>query len=163
MRAFRRLAIRDASIVAATIVAWLSLGHLSADHGWTADAVGAGLGVAAALVAWIAHEWGHLVFGSAVGATFRAPTKIATVYLFGFDNRQNSRTQFITMALGGFAATAIALWCVFNLLPADWMATRVVRGLVLIEALAIVVLELPGLLFGIVAYGRLPSVDVLGE
>ncbi len=163
MPAFGRFAARDAAILGATALGWLAFGPLSAGSGLLADIAGAGLGVAAGACAWLAHEWGHLLAGRAAGATFRAPARLANVYLFGFDKTQNSQGQFVAMALGGFAATGIAIAIVFLALPDGWMATRVVRGLVLIEAGVTLVLEVPGLLLGLVAYDRLPSVDVLKE
>jgi len=48
-------------------------------------------------------------------------------------------------------------------LPQDLLATKVARGLVLLEIAVTAVLEVPGLILGIVAYEKLPSVDVLGK
>lgn len=163
MQAFKRFAVRDISILIATLIAWVTFGQLSAEEGYLADFTGASLGLAAGICAWLAHEWGHLIAGAAIGGRFRAPARFFTVYLFGFDTKSNTQIQFIVMALGGFLATALVFLFVFSVLPADWLATRIVRGLVLLEIFVTVVLEVPGLVLGIIAYDRLPSVDVLGE
>ncbi|MEL7454033.1 MAG: hypothetical protein AAGJ50_11755 [Pseudomonadota bacterium] len=163
MQAFSRFAVRDLLIVSSTIVLWLLFGSVSAGDGLAADFVGAALGLAGGVCAWLAHEWGHLLSGRAVGATMRAPTTLKQIYLFGFDNKRNSQAQFIVMALGGFVGTALAFSFAWYGLPPDWMATRVMRGLILLEASVTVLLEVPGLLLGILAYDRLPSVDVLND
>ena len=163
MRAFQRFAWRDLTIVALTFAGWLLFGQASAGEGWIGDLSGATLGVAAGICAWLVHEWGHLLAGTAVGGQFRAPERLTSVYLFGFDKQANGQLQFLFMALGGFAATALVAWGVFTALPPDWMATRVVRGLVLLQVGAIVLLEVPGFVLGLLDYKRLPSIDVLGD
>ncbi|MEM7660725.1 MAG: hypothetical protein AAF292_00645 [Pseudomonadota bacterium] len=163
MRAFSQFAARDAAILATTIFAWSTLGSLSLNDGLAAEMAGAGLGLAAGICAWLVHEWGHLVVGTAAGAKFRVPDRLTSVYLFGFDKNQNSKSQFLLMALGGFVATAACVWFSLTALPQDWMATSVLRGLLLLQVAVIALLELPGFLVGLVAYHRLPSVDVLGD
>ncbi|MEO0881280.1 MAG: hypothetical protein AAFY34_00990 [Pseudomonadota bacterium] len=163
MRAFSQFAARDAVIVAVTIIAWLFAGQLSAGDGISAEMAGAGLGLSAGVCAWLLHEWGHLIVGTMAGAKFRVPERLASVYLFGFDKNENSKAQFLLMALGGFAATAACVWGTLTALPQDWMATSVLRGLLLLQVAVIALLELPGFILGLFAYHRLPSVNVLGD
>lgn len=163
MDAFGKFAVRDMALLAVTVTLWALLGRFSAGDGMLADLSGATLGVLAGGCAWVAHEWGHLLAGQFAGAHMKAPASLKSIYLFGFDNKVNDRRQFIIMALGGFAATALVFVLVMFALPGDWLATRVVRGLVLLEIAVTIVLEVPGLLLGIFAYEKLPSVDVLGE
>jgi len=163
MRAFGRFAARDAAILAVTVIAWLLFGSLSLGDGLPAEVAAAALGLAGGVCCWLVHEWGHLTLGTLANAKFRLPDRLMSVYLFGFDKNDNSKAQFLLMAMGGFLATAGAVWFALTKLPADWMATSVLRGILMLQVAVIVVLELPGFLFGLIAYRRLPSVNVLGD
>ncbi|MEM9668351.1 MAG: hypothetical protein AAF950_05450 [Pseudomonadota bacterium] len=163
MRTFGQFAARDAAILAMTVIAWVLLGPLSASEGLAADMAGAGLGLSAGICGWLVHEWGHLSVGTLAGAKFRTPERLSSVYLFGFDKDENTKAQFLLMASGGFAATGVCVWASLAALPEGWMATSVLRGLMLLQVAVIGLLELPGFLFGLVAYRRLPSVNVLGD
>ena len=163
MNAFRKFAIRDGALLAVTFIGWIAMLNSSAGDTMLAEFVAVLLGVAGGLCAWVLHEWGHWLAAQLVGANLRAANTIKSVYLFGFDNKQHSRLQFVVMALGGFAATAAVFAFILFGLPQDLLATKVLRGLVMLEILVTIVLEVPGLLLGIFAYSRLPSVDVLGE
>lgn len=163
MRDFKRFAGRDGALLAGTFLGWALFAQISAGDGLLANFVGVTLGVAGGLCAWFAHEWGHVLAAWAAGSNLRAPNKLVSVYLFGFDNKAHSRGQFVAMSLGGFAATAGVYAFIHLYLPQDWLATRVVHGLVLLEIAVTMALEVPGLLLGIFAYSKLPSVDVLGE
>lgn len=163
MTTFARFATRDALLIGFTLIGWGVLSAYSAQHTMLAEFVAVLLGVAGGLSAWVCHEWGHWFAAKAVGAKLRAPKTVKSIYLFGFDNKQNSRLQFIVMALGGFAATGAVFALIMLGLPQDLLATKVVRGLVLLEILVTAILEVPGLIFGLVAYSKLPSVDVLGD
>ena len=162
-QAFKTFALRDLALLATTLLGWTAFAPLSAGQGVLANFTGVTLGVAGGVCAWFAHEWGHVLAAWAAGSKLRAPNKLASVYLFGFDNKTHSRGQFVTMSLGGFVATAGVYALIHFYLPQDWLATRVVHGLVLLEIAVTVALEVPGLLLGIFAYSKLPSVDVLGE
>ncbi|MEO9971014.1 MAG: hypothetical protein ABJG15_14550 [Hyphomonadaceae bacterium] len=162
-QAFKRFAVRDLALLAGTLLGWVLFAKISIGQGLLANFVGATLGVAGGLCAWFAHEWGHVLAAWAAGSKLRAPNKLVSVYLFGFDNKTHTRGQFVAMSLGGFAATAGVYALIHFYLPQDWLATRVVHGLVLLEIAVTVALEVPGLLLGIFAYSKLPSVDVLGE
>jgi hypothetical protein len=121
------------------------------------------LGVLGGLCAWVLHEWGHVLAAKSVRSNLRVPDRLFSVYLFGFDNKQHTRGQFVVMALGGFLATGVVFAFVMLALPQDILATKVFRGLVLLEIAVTAALEVPGLLLGIIAYDKLPSVDVLGD
>lgn len=163
MTPFARFAVRDGLLIAVTLVGWSALAAYSSQDTLVAEFVAVLLGVAGGLCAWVSHEWGHWLAAKAVGAKLRASTTIKSIYLFGFDNKQNSKLQFIVMALGGFAATGAVFAFIMLGLPQDLLATKVVRGLVILEILVTAILEVPGLIFGIFAYSKLPSVDVLGD
>jgi len=163
MSGFQKFILRDAGLLTVTALAWFALSGLSAEAGILPETLAVLLGVLAGLCAWVLHEWGHVVAAKAVGSDLRVATKLFSVYLFGFDNKTHTRAQFVVMALGGFIATGFVFAFVMLVLPPDLLATKVARGLVLLEITATVLLEVPGLLFGIFAYSKLPSVDVLGE
>jgi len=161
--AFKRFAVRDLALLLGTLIGWSLFARFSVGEGMVVNFVGVALGVAAGLCAWFVHEWGHVFAAWLAGSKLRAPKKLVSVYLFGFDNKTHSRGQFVMMALGGFLATGLVYAFVHFYLPQEWLATRVFQGLVLIEIAVTVALEVPGLLLGIFAYDRLPSVDVLGD
>ena len=163
MADFQKFILRDGALIFATGLGWLLLASFSAGQGLLAETIAVLLGVLGGLCAWVLHEWGHVLAAKSVGSTLRAPTKLFSVYLFGFDNKAHTRGQFVVMALGGFLATALVFAFVMLSLPQDLLATKVFRSLVLLEIAVTVALEVPGLILGIVAYDKLPSVDVLGE
>lgn len=163
MADFQKFIFRDGVLIFATGLGWLLLASFSAGQGLLAETIAVLLGVLGGLCAWVLHEWGHVLAAKSVGSTLRAPTKLFSVYLFGFDNKAHTRGQFVVMALGGFLATALVFAFVMLSLPQDLLATKVFRSLVLLEIAVTVALEVPGLILGIVAYDKLPSVDVLGE
>lgn len=163
MAKFQKFALRDGALIILTLILWASLSTYSAGASMFAETLAVLLGVLGGLCAWVLHEWGHVLAAKSVGSTLRAPTKLFSVYLFGFDNKAHTRGQFVVMALGGFLATALVFAFVMLSLPQDLLAAKVFRSLVLLEIAVTVALEVPGLILGIVAYDKLPSVDVLGE
>lgn len=163
MAGFQKFIGRDSALIFVTVLSWVLLGGFSAGKGVVPETLAVLLGVLGGLCAWVLHEWGHVLAAKSVGATLRVPTKLFSVYLFGFDNKQHKRSQFIVMALGGFFATGLVFAFVMLVLPQDLLATKVARGLILLEIAVTVLLEVPGLILGVVAYDKLPSVDVLGE
>ena len=163
MADFQKFILRDVTLIFATGLGWLLLASFSAGQGLLAETIAVLLGILGGLCAWVLHEWGHVLAAKAVRSNLRAPTKLFSVYLFGFDNKVHTRGQFVVMALGGFLATALVFAFVMLSLPQDLLATKVFRSLVLLEIAVTVALEVPGLILGIVAYDKLPSVDVLGD
>lgn len=144
---FGRLALRDLVFVTAVAGAWAWLapltGAAAGAAGVVADLLGVVLGLALAAAAYAGHEWGHLAGALATRSVVRAPERVASVSLFSFDSRRNTRAQFLAMSFAGFAMTGVALVVVYGLLPGEWLATRVARGGVAFLATLTVVLELP--------------------
>ena len=163
MAAFKQFALRDGALILLTLMGWTVLLPFAEGAGLLAETLAVLLGVLGGLCAWVLHEWGHVLAAKSVRSNLRAPTKLFSVYLFGFDNKQHTRGQFVVMALGGFIATGLVFAFVMLALPQDLLATKVFRGLVLLEIAVTAALEVPGLILGIFAYDKLPSVDVLGE
>lgn len=161
MGPFSKFAIRDGLILSITFLGWISLLPLSQGAGLMAEYIGVLLGVMAAICSWVLHEWGHWLAAKAVRAKLRPTLNVRSIYLFGFEAKENSQIQFLIMALGGFIATACVLAGVLVFLPGEMLAVKVFRGLLFLQISVIVLLEIPGFIFGLVAYGRLPSVNVL--
>lgn len=156
---FARLAVRDALIIAATLVGWHYGAHWSAESGMRGDIAGVVLGAAVATCFLLLHEWGHLLGALATASRVHAPRKLMSRFLFSFDTQANSRRQFAIMSLSGFVVTAIAVAFVYTRLPSDLLATRVARGLVMLLASLTVFLEVPLLLYGLFARA-LPPIEV---
>jgi hypothetical protein len=150
---FQRLAVRDTLLIILSVSAWMQLaplGDASAAAGWTA-------GLALALVAYVAHEWGHALAAMAARSAIYAPRTLLHVSLFSFDARANSVRQFMLMSLGGFAVTGVAVLMAHFVLPADELAGRVARGGIFVLASITLFVEVPLLLYGL-ARGRIPAV-----
>ena len=160
---FQKFIFRDGALILLTLILWAGFLGVSAGEGLVPETLAVLLGVLFGLCAWVLHEWGHVLAALAARSTLRAPSKLFSVYLFGFDNKQHTRGQFVIMALGGFIATGLVFTFIMLTLPQDMLATKVARGLVLLEIAVTVALEVPGLILGVVAYDKLPSVDVLGD
>ncbi len=157
-----KLALRDGVLltVAALLVLWLA--PLSGGTGMAADLSGVVAGLAIGLATFVLHEWGHLLGALAGRSRVRLPEQLASIYLFSYDSKGNSRRQFVLMSLSGFAVTGIAVWAAYALLPDGQLATRVGRGAVLLLASLTVVLEVPLLLWSL-ARPTLPPVEVFRD
>ena len=163
MTGFRRFLLRDGLLLVITLVSWTVLLTLETGETWASDTIAVLLGALAGACAWQAHEWGHLVFAKLSGARLHAPENLFSVYLFGFRNDENTKLQFLLMAIGGFIATSIVFLLLIPLLPQDALAVRIFRSLVIIEIIVTTLLEVPGLIWGMISYKTLPSVNVLPE
>lgn len=152
--------LRDGLIVTIVVIAWVLWWPVSAGAGPLADFAGVMLGIGGAAVAFVCHEWGHLLGAIASGGRYTLPPGLASPFLFSFDSRRNSQRQFVIMSLAGFAVTGAALVVVYWCLPADALATRVVRGAVLFLASLTVFLEVPLLVLSLVTGSILQQAEV---
>jgi hypothetical protein len=116
--------------------------RFSAGAGFVADLTGFLAGAGVAIIAFIAHEWGHWLGGMVSASRMRAPRKLTSTAVFRY-SRENTLRQFLTMSVGGFLATGLAVWAVYTQLPEGLLATRVARGAVMFLTFLGVVLELP--------------------
>ncbi len=157
-----KMAARDSAVVVvATLVWWLAAGR-SAAAGPVADTLGVVAGGLVGAVAFVLHEWGHLLAGLAAGGRFPVTSDLRSPFLFNIDPSNGVR-EFTIMSLGGFAVTAGMIAFVYVALPDAYLATRVARGIVMFLATLTAVLEVPLLLFTI-ATGKIPEVaSVAGE
>lgn len=157
---FARLLLRDLVISALVVAGWYYGAEWTEGAGPVADALGVGLGVTGGLVAYLAHEWGHLLGALATGSRVHAPDRMTSGFLFSFDSQANSRKQFVIMSLAGFVVTGIAIAVVYALLPDRYLATRVARGAVLSLSFLTVFVEVPILIWSVLSGSTLPQVEV---
>ena len=136
---FRHFAIRDVSILVATIVAWVL--SLSAEPGTTAASVfGVSAGVGAAICAYNLHEWGHLLGARLTHSVYVPAKRIISPFLFAYDAEENTRAQFLGMSLAGFAATALFVLGFWLFMPQDQEAGRVaLRGALILASLTVII------------------------
>lgn len=139
---FRRFAIRDLLILAATVGAWwLSLAFEPQTTLRSALSIGAGVG--AAICAYNLHEWGHLLGAHFTDSVYVPARRLVSPFLFSYDAERNSRRQFLIMSLAGFAATAAFVAAFWWWMPQDQQAGRIaLRGALVLAGLTVVI-ELP--------------------
>ncbi len=133
--------LRDALLVAATLWLW---SRLPAAH----DAASIALHIAAALMTalsgYLVHEWGHLLGAWIAGSNYRLPAHpFETFFLFRFDNLHNSRAQYFTMGMGGFAASLLMVALLLWQLPAGMLASWIALGLTAAGVLATFIIHCP--------------------
>ncbi|MEW6267834.1 MAG: hypothetical protein AB1689_00885 [Thermodesulfobacteriota bacterium] len=153
-----KLLARDVAIVALTVLVWHLAADASARPGMRGDFAGVLAGLTIGLCGYLLHEWGHLLGALAARSSVRPARSLASGFLFSFDSRANTRRQFLALSLGGWAATALVLWFVYERLPSELFASRVARGVVTANVLLVVLIEVPLVAWALVT-GRVPPVD----
>lgn len=147
--------IRDGLLFGLACIAAVAAMESTPRHTALALATGVLVGVAAYLL----HEWAHLLGALAARARVHRPVQWWSPFLFSFDSRGNSLSQFLAMTLPGFAATALYVWGFVEFLPRATLwgetAWRVGLGL----ALLTLVVEVPIALWAVAA-GRIPAVEI---
>jgi hypothetical protein len=159
---YAKLFARDLAIVAAVVALWTFGARFSAGDGAAADFSGLLLGVALGACALPLHEWGHFVGALASRSAMRPAESLRKVFAFSFASRRNSLRQFLAMSFGGWVGSALAVWVAYGVLPAELLATRVARGMVLLSVLLVVVTEVP-LLARALWTGRIPPVETVAS
>ncbi|MGH0035778.1 MAG: hypothetical protein ACQGVK_12200 [Myxococcota bacterium] len=139
-----KLALRDVTILLFALFFWRLESDLrGGDPNAAATCVAVVAGVATVLCGYLAHEWGHLAGGWLSRAVVHHPRSLLAVFLFRFDADRNGRGQFLAMSLGGFAASAVVVALLLEILPRDSLAGRLALTLTLLGVVATVILELP--------------------
>jgi hypothetical protein len=146
---FLRFAARDIAFVLVSIGVWLLLAGRSEGVGVVADFAGVAAGAMLGICAYLMHEWGHLLGALVTRSRVKAARSLRAGFIFSFDARENSMTQFVIMSFSGFVATAAVVWAYYVYLPDGLLATRVARGVVLLLALGGIAVEFPLLLFAL--------------
>ena len=161
MPTFGQFALRDLVILAVGIGAGWLLAERSAGSGFASDFSGFVCGVLLTAGAGVLHEWGHILFGLAVGSAITPGRSLRSNFTFNFDAEQNSLRQFLWMSFGGFLVTGAIVWAFYTQLPPDLLATRVARGGVMFLAFLGVALELPLVIVALVKRGVPAQVAVV--
>ena len=139
---FWSFAIRDLSILVATIALWW--GSLAVEPETTlASALSIGAGAGAAICAYNLHEWGHLIGAYLTHSVYVPAKRLISPFLFSYDDQYNTRRQFIIMSLAGFAATAMFLLGFILWMPQDQQAGRIALRAAIVLAGLTGVIELP--------------------
>jgi len=136
-------ALRDATLVVATLALWRADAALRADGGLLAVLVAVAAGVMTAVAGYLAHEWGHFLGARAGGSALRLPTSAREVFLFNFDVRRSTPAQFVLMSSGGFAASLIVVVLLLAVLPLPSLSSLIALGLTAAGVVATAVLEVP--------------------
>ena len=89
------------------------------------------------------HEWGHLTGARLSGGIVHFPKRVTSTFLFYFDTKNSSRQQFLSMSLGGFAASAVVTPLLIALLPSGAISSYVAMVLIVAGLVATAWLELP--------------------
>jgi len=155
---FYHLALRDAVILAATLLIWHYAAVYSQGTGALADFTGVAVGAMVALCSHLLHEWGHIVGGLAGRSVMQPGKSIKSLSLFSYSSKSNSKKQFLLMSVCGFIATGIMVLFCFFVLPDDHLASHIARGYSLIQVALAVVLEFPLVAWALFGKG-LPPVD----
>lgn len=139
---FRHFAIRDLTILIATIALWwMSVEGDSGTELASAFSVTAGFG--AAISAYNLHEWGHLLGAHWTHSVYVPAKRWYSPFLFSYDAERNTRGQFLVMSLAGFAATVLFVIGFLLWMPRDQAAGRIaLRGALILAGLTAVI-ELP--------------------
>lgn len=138
-----RHATRDLVLIAVTLGAW-QLDAAARAAGSALEWVTAPVaGALTAIAGYLFHEWGHLAAARVSGSVVRLPERASEIFLFNFHSDHNTPRQFLTMSMGGFVASAVAVVFLLAVLPLDTLAGKLAVTLVGLGVLATAVLELP--------------------
>jgi len=113
-------------VVAHLIVAMAVLALWAAADAWQAVtelAIASVLSVGTALVAGVVlstmiHEWGHLAGARFAKARYSIPDSLG-LFVFNYDFRSNSVSQFLSMSYGGQIGGALAIVLIWLSIPFD--------------------------------------------
>ncbi len=156
-RRISALALRDGLLVGVTAALWvytLQIGPASTS--WI-GAVHVVTALMTVFVGYLLHEWGHLFGAWLLRSAVEYPSSInETMFLFRFDNGRNNRSQFFSMALGGFVSSFITVVVLFWLLPWSLLASKVALALTVLGVIATFVIEVPEF-WGVLRGGPMPN------
>lgn len=136
---FRRFAIRDLSILAATVALWWA--SIEAEEGsGAARALSISAGVGAAICAYNLHEWGHVIGAHLTRSVYVPAERLISPFLFSYDSERNTPRQFLIMSLAGFVATALFVAGFVLWMPQGQQAGRIaLRGALVLAGLTVII------------------------
>jgi len=136
------LLLRDTLVtVSCASLWWLEARGGLTGMGGTVVSILAGLSIG--VVAFLGHEWGHAAGSKLSGATIYFAEHATSLFLFTFDTTASTRSQFVAMSMGGYAASAAALVAALVWLPRDQLSGQVGLAVVGIGIVATLVAEVP--------------------
>ena len=142
-RELLQLMLRDGLIAAAVLGLWAWQVADPPQGSWRV-VLAVVTALATTLIGYLSHEWGHLLGALAARARFELPkSPFESPFLFKFDRAGNSRPQFFSMALGGFAASILSVALFALLLPWGMLATYIALALIALGVAATLVIEVP--------------------
>lgn len=101
------------------------------------------VGLSTGVAGFLVHEWGHAIGAKVSGATIYFAERVTSTFLFFFDTTKSTARQFVAMSMGGYVASALALWAAVAWLPRDRLSGQVGLLVVGLGVVATVVAELP--------------------
>jgi hypothetical protein len=139
----RALAVRDLLILAATLGLWAADAAVRGTGGALPIVVAIATGAMTSISGYLAHEWGHLLGARLAKSEVSLPASPWSVFLFRFDTGVNVRSQFLTMSMGGFVASAVVTTLLLSVLPMNALSTWVALFLTALGLIATAILEIP--------------------
>ena len=148
-RGWQFYALRDAVIVAVTLLSW-----------WGAQSIetlGIIAGVGLGMSAYLFHEWAHLLAAIRQKASVEFATRWYAIFLFSMRSGMISKRAFFDISFAGFFATLLYLLFFLSLPPSNVQAV----ALLLAQCLAVLTLifEAPIAIWAMVT-DRVPAGDI---
>jgi hypothetical protein len=141
----RRIAVlvaRDLLVVALT-AGLVIADHLRNQFQNPSVVLGVVTGFMITVSGFYAHEWGHYLAARWAGASPVPSPSPISVYLFELEEDACTRRQWLTMSLGGYLATIVALPIILAIIDVHALSGQVALVLTGLGVLATFGLELP--------------------
>jgi hypothetical protein len=154
---FFAFVLRDSLIILLTVALWMVTLKLGQAHNLPSAAMHVATALLTVLVAYLLHEWGHLIGAWISGAAFELPARVTeSPFLFRFDTGRSSRAQFLQMSLGGFTSSLLTVVFLAVALPRDMLASWIALGLTAVGVVATLITEVP-MFVGVWRGGPMPT------
>ena len=156
----KKVGIRHGAIVLAAITLWGAADAWASSTGWLLAQTVAMLNAvfAGAVIAYIAHEWGHFSGARISGAVSPVLKEPVSFFMFNFKDELNTRGQFLSMSIGGPAANWSLFVLMFILLPINTWSQAMILATTFAIAVSVSVFEFP--VINRVMYGDNPAETV---
>ena len=148
-RGWQFYALRDAVIVAVTLLSWWGSQSI--------ETLGIIAGVGLGMSAYLFHEWAHLLAAIKQKASVEFATRWYAIFLFSMRSGMISKRAFFDISFAGFFATLLYLLFFLSLPPSNVQAV----ALLLAQCLAVLTLifEAPIAIWAMVT-DRVPAADI---
>ena len=148
-RGWQFYALRDAVIVAVTLLSWWGSQSI--------ETLGIIAGVGLGMSAYLFHEWAHLLAAIRQKASVGFATRWYAIFLFSMRSGMISKRAFFDISFAGFFATLLYLLFFLSLPPSNVQAV----ALLLAQCLAVLTLifEAPIAIWAMVT-DRVPAADI---